>query len=127
VRVFGELVAIALVKTVSVEAGAAGGHAQDGEASLPGPLLYMLAEAKADLAVAVTVFNDEAANEGVRWGLEMMLDGNLDPAHDFFSDTSYEGNLVLGARRQGIDPSSNFGGGALVTELFGEGGYFGRI
>jgi hypothetical protein len=91
----GELIAIALIESVGILAGAAGSNAESGEAALPGPLFYVLAEAKADLAIAMAVFHYESADESVRFGLEMMLDGYLDPAYDFLCQAGYKGSLVL--------------------------------
>lgn len=74
------MIAIALIKAVGILARAAGSNAESGETALPCPLLYVLAEAKADLAIAMAVFHYESSDETVGCGLEMMLDGDLDPA-----------------------------------------------
>ena len=94
----GETVAVSLVETVSIETRAAGGDAEDGEATLPCPGLDVFAEAQADLAIAVAVFHDESADEGVRRRLKMMLDRDFDPADDFICDAGDECCLILGAR-----------------------------
>ena len=118
----GELVAVPLVEAVSIEACAARGNAENGKTVLPGPCFGVLAETEADLAIAVAVFDDEPADEGMGRRLEMMLDGDLNPADDFVSDAGNEGSLIFGTRRERFDPGFDVGCGSLVTELFGEHG-----
>ena len=123
----GEYVAVPFVEAVGVKSSAAGGDPQDGQTPLPSPIFDLFTEAEANLAVAMAVLDDESADQGVWRGLEMVLDGDLDPPDDFICDARDEGGLSLGANGQGFDPSSDFGRGALVTELSGEGGDLGCI
>lgn len=76
---------------------------------MPGPCFDVFAETKADVAIAVTIFYDESADESVWCGLEMMLDGNLDPTDDFFCDACDEGGLTVGACGKGFDPGHDVG------------------
>jgi len=62
-----ELVSIAFVEAVGVEAGAARGDSKDRETAFPGPGLDALAEPHANLAVAVAVFDNESTDQCV-WG-----------------------------------------------------------
>ena len=121
-RELREYVAIALVEAMGIESCAARGDAEDEETVLPCPLFDVLAEAQADLAIAIAVFHDESADEGVRRGLQMMLDGDLDPADDFGSDAGDEGGLIVGAGRERINPRLDVGRGAPISELLGEQG-----
>ena len=57
----------------------------------------------------MAVFHDKSADQGVRSRLNMMLDGDFDPADDFLSDAGDEGGLILGARRQSFNPCLDFG------------------
>lgn len=77
---------------------------------LPCPLFGVLAETKADLAVAIAVFHNESADEALGRRLKMMLDGDFDPANDFVGDTGDEGGLIVGTRGQRFDPTRDVGG-----------------
>jgi hypothetical protein len=110
------------VKSVGVQAGAAGCDAQDGKAPLPSPAFDVFAEAKADLAIAIAILHDEAADEGMGRRLKVMLDGDFNPADDFLCDARDESGLVFGAGGKGFDPGLDVGCGALVAELFGKRG-----
>jgi hypothetical protein len=123
----GEGIAVPFVESVGVQASAAGGHAQGGETMLPCPVFGLLAEAKADLAIAMTIFHHETADEGMGRGLKVMLDRYFDPANNIICDAGDEGSLVSGAMGKGVDPCPDFGGGALVAELFGQRGDLVRI
>lgn len=57
-----EQVAVALIEAMCVAAGAARGDAKDGNAAFPRPRFHVLAEAKADLAISMAVFDDESAD-----------------------------------------------------------------
>lgn len=105
----GEGISIAFVESVGVQATAAGGHAQGGETMLPRPAFGLLAEAKADLAIAIAIFHHETADEGVGRGLKVMLDRYFDPANDLICDAGDEGSLVSGAMGKGVDPCSDVG------------------
>lgn len=62
----GELVAVSLVEAVRIMPGASGGDAEDGKTTFPCPGFDAFAEAKADLAISMTVFDHESTDEGVR-------------------------------------------------------------
>lgn len=104
----GELISVALVETMRIVTCAAGGDAEDGEPTLPGPDLDALAETQADLAIAEAVLHDESPDESVRRRLEMMLDGDLDPANDFVCDTGDEGGLAVASCGECVDPALDF-------------------
>lgn len=97
VRELGELIAVALVEAVGIEARAAGSDAEGGKAALPCPCFDMLAEAQSNMAIAIAGFHDESTDESVRCGLEMMLDGNFDPADDFVFEAGCKGGLIVRA------------------------------
>jgi hypothetical protein len=118
----GQGIAIPLVESVRARAGAARCDAQDGKIMLPRPGFGVLAEAEADLAIAMALFHDEAADEGMGRRLKVMLDGDFNPADDFLCDGRDESGLVFGARGKGFDPGLDVGCGALVAELFGKRG-----
>ena len=92
---FGEPVAIAFVEAMGVETRAAGCYAKNGEAMSPRPCLNVLAEAEAYLAIAMGVFHDKSADQGVPRRLKMMLDGDFDPADDLLADAGDEGGLIV--------------------------------
>jgi hypothetical protein len=94
---------------------------------LPSPAFGVLAEAKADLAIAMTIFHHETADEGMGRGLKVMLDRYFDPANDLICDASDEGNLFFGAVGKSVDPCLDVGCGALVAELLGQHGDLIRI
>jgi hypothetical protein len=123
----GEGISIAFVESVGVDATATGGYAQDGETVLPCPAFGLFAETKADLAIAMTIFHHETADEGMGRGLKVMLDRYFDPANNIICDAGDEGSLVFGATGKGVDPCPDFGCGALVAELFGQRGDLVRI
>ena len=96
-RQFCEQVAVAFIEAVRVEAGTSRGDAEDGETALPCPGFDVLAEAQTDLTIAMTVFHDESADEGMRCRLKMMLDRYFDPADHFVPDACNERGLILSA------------------------------
>jgi len=116
----GELVAVALIEAMSVEAGAARSDTQDGETALPRPGLDVFAEAEADAAIPVAVFDHESTYQGVGCGLEMIVDGNFDPAHDFVRNAGHKCSLVLSAGWKCLEPYLNVLSGTVVAELLGE-------
>jgi hypothetical protein len=105
----GEGISIAFVESVGVDATATGGYAQDGETVLPCPAFGLFAETKADLAIAMTIFHHETADEGMGRGLKVMLDRYFDPANNIICDAGDEGSLVFGATGKGVDPCPDFG------------------
>jgi len=120
-RELGQRIAIALVKAMGFKAGAARSDAENGKSALPGPMFNVLAETEADLAISITVLDDEPADEGLWRRLEMVLDGDLDPGNDVIADASDEGCLILCAMRERLDPGCDVRRRALIAELLCEG------
>jgi hypothetical protein len=88
------VVALAKVEPMSVFASDLRPYAQQRDGFAARPLLDRLAKTFADTKIACVIADNEAPNDGTRGGLEMALDGGIDPTYDLTFENCSKGDAV---------------------------------
>src|SRR5215472_6851245 len=107
---------VAQIKAMRCLAGTTRGNANLLRPLLAAPVFGSFAEPPANACAAYAITHDQAANEAGEFGLQMVLERNVDPGDDLavqFGDIC----RLLGAGIQPVDPPAHLVRGAVIAQL----------